>query len=105
DIALPAFLTIILMPFSYSITVGIGVGFLSYVAIRVARGKVGQVHPLLWVVSALFVAYFTRGPLRGLFRVCPARGGRGLVQRAPALPAQAGGNISCGRGVVVRAAK
>ncbi|OKL51450.1 NCS2 family permease [Buchananella hordeovulneris] len=69
DIALPAFLTIILMPFSYSITVGIGVGFLSYVAIRVARGKAGQVHPLLWVVSAMFLAYFTMGPLRGLFHV------------------------------------
>ena len=50
--------TIVLMPFTYSITVGIGAGFLSYVLIKVVRGKAGEVHPLLWVVSALFLVYF-----------------------------------------------
>ena len=44
EIAIPAFLTIVLMPFTYSITVGIGAGFLVYVLIKVVRGKIGR-HP------------------------------------------------------------
>ena len=44
EIAIPAFLTIVLMPFTYSITVGIGAGFLAYVLIKVVLGKAGQVH-------------------------------------------------------------
>jgi len=58
EIAIPAFLTIILMPFTYSITVGIGAGFVTYVLIKMVRGKARAVHPLLWIVAALFVAYF-----------------------------------------------
>jgi adenine/guanine/hypoxanthine permease len=61
--ALPAFLTIAVMPFTYSITAGIGVGFISYVVLKLARGKADQVHPVLWVTSALFVAYFASSPL------------------------------------------
>ena len=63
EIAIPAFLTIVLMPFTYSITVGIGAGFITYVVLKVARGKVRQVHPLLWIVAALFVVYFAIDPL------------------------------------------
>ena len=66
EIAIPAFLTIVLMPFTYSITVGIGAGFLSYVLIKVVRGKVGGIHPLMWVISALFVLYFAIHPLTEL---------------------------------------
>lgn len=69
EIALPAFLTIILMPFSFSITVGIGAGFISYVLIKAVRGKAGQVHPLMWVVSALFVLYFAIDPIEQLLGV------------------------------------
>ncbi|MDQ1619763.1 MAG: adenine/guanine/hypoxanthine permease [Actinomycetota bacterium] len=69
EIAIPAFLTIVLMPFSYSITVGIGAGFVSYVVIKAAVGKAAQVHPLLWVVSALFVVYFAIDPVQQLFGV------------------------------------
>lgn len=58
DVAIPAFLTIVLMPFTFSITNGIGGGFVSYTVIKATRGRPGEVHPLLWVVSALFVAYF-----------------------------------------------
>jgi len=58
DLAIPAFLTIVLMPFTFSITNGVGAGFVSYVVIKVVRGKARDVHPLLWVVAALFVAYF-----------------------------------------------
>jgi len=63
EVAFPAFLTIILMPFTYSITAGIGAGFASYVVLKLVRGKARQIHPLMWVVAALFVIYFAIGPL------------------------------------------
>ncbi|MBA2697355.1 MAG: NCS2 family permease [Nocardioidaceae bacterium] len=63
EIAIPAFLTIILMPLTYSISVGIGAGFIAYVILKAARGKVAQIHPLLWVVAALFVVYFAIDPI------------------------------------------
>jgi AGZA family xanthine/uracil permease-like MFS transporter len=66
DIAIPAFLTIVLMPFTYSISVGIGAGFVTYVFIKIVRGRAAAVHPLLWVVSALFVAYFAIDPIKQL---------------------------------------
>jgi AGZA family xanthine/uracil permease-like MFS transporter len=69
EIAIPAFLTIVLMPFTYSITVGIGAGFFTYVLIKAVRGKSAQVHPLLWVVAALFVVYFALNPLQQLLGV------------------------------------
>jgi AGZA family xanthine/uracil permease-like MFS transporter len=69
EIAIPAFLTIILMPFSYSISVGIGAGFVSYVLIKAVRGKAAQVHPLLWVVAGLFVVYFAINPIEQLLGV------------------------------------
>jgi AGZA family xanthine/uracil permease-like MFS transporter len=62
-IALPAFLTIILMPFTYNISVGIGVGFVTHVIIRAVQGRAKEVHPLLWVVSGLFVIYFLQSPI------------------------------------------
>jgi AGZA family xanthine/uracil permease-like MFS transporter len=65
EIAIPAFLTIVLMPFTYSISVGIGAGFIAYVVIKAARGKVREVHPLMWVVAALFVVYFAIHPITG----------------------------------------
>lgn len=66
EIAIPAFLTIVLMPFTYSITVGIGAGFLAYVLLQVAVGKAGGIRPLMWVVSGLFVVYFAIHPLTDL---------------------------------------
>ncbi|MFI7068456.1 NCS2 family permease [Kribbella sp. NPDC050124] len=63
EVAFPAFLTIILMPFTYSITAGIGAGFVFFVILKLVRGKARQVHPLMWVVSILFVVYFAIGPL------------------------------------------
>ncbi|GAB3830465.1 hypothetical protein GCM10027610_018920 [Dactylosporangium cerinum] len=67
EIALPAFLAIVIMPFTYSISNGIGAGIVSYVVIKVAAGKPREVHPLLYGVAALFIVYFLRGPLEGLF--------------------------------------
>ena len=69
EIAMPAFLTIILMPFTFSITVGIGAGFVTYVLIKAVRGKTAQMHPLLWGVAALFVVYFALDPIRQLLGV------------------------------------
>jgi AGZA family xanthine/uracil permease-like MFS transporter len=63
EIAIPAFLTIVLMPFTYSISVGIGAGFVAYALIKLARGKIATVHPLMWVVSVLFVVYFAIHPI------------------------------------------
>lgn len=64
EVAIPAFLTIILMPFTYSITVGIGAGMIMYVVLKVAVGKVREVHAFMWVTSALFVVYFLLGPIK-----------------------------------------
>jgi AGZA family xanthine/uracil permease-like MFS transporter len=63
EIAIPAFLTIVLMPFTYSISVGIGAGFIAYVVVKAARGKLADIHPLMWLVAALFVVYFAIHPI------------------------------------------
>jgi AGZA family xanthine/uracil permease-like MFS transporter len=68
EIAIPAFLTIVIMPFTYSISNGLGSGIIAYVVLKMARGKFGEVHPLLYGVAALFVVYFLRGPLEQLVR-------------------------------------
>ena len=65
EIGIPAFLTIVVMPFTYSIAAGIGAGFVAYVALKVVRGHARSVHPLLWVVAVLFVIYFAIDPIRG----------------------------------------
>ena len=62
-IAIPAFLTIILMPFTYNISVGIGAGFVSYVVIRYLQGRRKDVHPLMLLVSGLFMIYFLSSPI------------------------------------------
>ena len=62
-IALPAFLTIILMPFTYNISVGIGAGFITHVLIRVVQGRGKEIHPLLYLVSGLFMVYFLSSPI------------------------------------------
>ena len=62
-IAIPAFLTIILMPFTYNISVGIGAGFVTHVVIRYIQGRGKEVHPLLLLVSGLFMVYFLSSPI------------------------------------------
>jgi AGZA family xanthine/uracil permease-like MFS transporter len=54
----PALLTIVLMPLTFSITVGIGAGFVMYVLIKVVKGKMRDIHPLMWVVAVAFLIYF-----------------------------------------------
>ena len=55
------------MPFTYSITTGIGAGFIAYAAIKVIRGKAKDVHPLLYGVAAAFLIYFAQGVITSLF--------------------------------------
>jgi adenine/guanine/hypoxanthine permease len=55
---IPALLTIILMPLTYDITVGIGAGFISWVLIKVALRKFNEIHPLMWVVSIGFLIFY-----------------------------------------------
>jgi AGZA family xanthine/uracil permease-like MFS transporter len=62
-IALPALLTILVMPATYSITNGVGFGIISYVVIAVLRGKPWSVHPLLYGCAALFTWYFIYGAI------------------------------------------
>ena len=63
DIALPAFLTIVVMPFTYSIANGIGVGFIAYTLMALFAGRAKQVHWIMWLISGLFVVFFAADPL------------------------------------------
>ncbi len=58
EIALPCFLTVAIMPFAYSISDGIGFGFISYTLIKVFRGKAKEVPGLMYILSALFVLMY-----------------------------------------------
>jgi AGZA family xanthine/uracil permease-like MFS transporter len=69
DVAIPAFLTIVVMPFTFSIANGIGAGFVAYVVIKAVRGRARDVHPLLWVVAVLFAIYFVIVPVQELLGV------------------------------------
>lgn len=56
--AFPAFITIVAIPMTYSITNGIGLGFISYCIIKVVQGKAGEVKPLMWVAALAFLVMF-----------------------------------------------
>lgn len=58
EIAIPSFLTILLMPLTYSIGEGIACGFLTYVILMIFKGKTKKVHPVMYVLALLFVIYF-----------------------------------------------
>ena len=66
--AIPAFVTMLAMPFTWSITNGIGAGFVTYVVIKLLGGRGGQVHWMLWVASAAFVVYFALGVIEKALR-------------------------------------
>jgi AGZA family xanthine/uracil permease-like MFS transporter len=57
---LPALFGVILMPITFSITVGIGAAFISYVLIKVVRGKIDEIHLLMWVTAIAFAVYFAQ---------------------------------------------
>jgi AGZA family xanthine/uracil permease-like MFS transporter len=68
-VLLPVFLTVTVMPLTYSIANGIGAGFVSWVLVQALAGKAKTVHPLLWTVAAGFVLFFARGPIEAAFGV------------------------------------
>jgi AGZA family xanthine/uracil permease-like MFS transporter len=57
-VGLAAALTIIIMPFTFSIADGIGFGFIAFVVVRAAQGRWRDVHPFMWIASAMFTLYF-----------------------------------------------
>jgi AGZA family xanthine/uracil permease-like MFS transporter len=63
----PALLAIILMPLTYSITVGIGAGFVMHTVIKIVKGKAREIPLLMWVVSVAFVIYFAQDLLLDWF--------------------------------------
>ena len=67
EIGIPSFLTIIIMPFTYNISYGIGFGFISYTIIKLLKGKWREVHPLMIAVSVLFAAAFVAQAIAGKF--------------------------------------
>ena len=77
-IAIPAFLTFTLMPFTYSIANGLGAGFIAFVLIRLFQGRAREVHPLMWAVAAAFLLFFAHRHDRG--------GARASTKRPPVHP-------------------
>ncbi|KHF38463.1 NCS2 family permease [Halalkalibacter okhensis] len=58
EIAVPAFVTVIAMPLTYSIATGIAMGFILYPITMVAKGKAKEVHPIMYVLFFVFLGYF-----------------------------------------------
>ena len=69
EIGIPAFLTLVLMPFTYSITNGIGAGFVTYCLIKAVNGKAREVRPLMWVLAVAFIIYFAYDPIEQVLGV------------------------------------
>ena len=65
----PVFLTVTVMPLTYSIANGIGAGFIAWVLLQSLSGKAKKVSPLLWIVAAGFVLFFARGPVEAAFGI------------------------------------
>ncbi|MFJ1751404.1 NCS2 family permease [Kitasatospora sp. NPDC088134] len=64
ETAIPAFLTCVLMPFTYSITAGVAAGVVSWTVIKAGTGKWREPGPLMWVLTAVFVVYFALVPVK-----------------------------------------
>jgi AGZA family xanthine/uracil permease-like MFS transporter len=63
EIGLPVLAAMVMMPLTYNITNGIGAGFVVWTVVKIARGKLHEIHPVLYVISAAFVVYFLRSYL------------------------------------------
>jgi AGZA family xanthine/uracil permease-like MFS transporter len=58
DVAVSAFFTIVIMPFTYSIANGVAAGFIFYCVTKIVKGKAKEVHPIMYIVTVLFLAKF-----------------------------------------------
>ncbi|WP_055700110.1 MULTISPECIES: NCS2 family permease [Streptomyces] len=63
--AIPVFLTVVLMPFTYTITTGVAAGVISWVAIKVAQGKIREIGAFMWGLTVIFIVYFALNPIEG----------------------------------------
>lgn len=61
--AVPVFLTVVIMPFTYSITAGVAAGVISYVAIKVAQGRAREIGAFMWALTGIFFVYFALSPI------------------------------------------
>jgi AGZA family xanthine/uracil permease-like MFS transporter len=66
EYAVPGFFTVVGMPFFYSITDGIAFGFISYIVVMIAKGKAKKVHPLMYIIVALFILMYVITALQTL---------------------------------------
>ncbi|UQA92404.1 NCS2 family permease [Streptomyces halobius] len=66
SVAIPVFLTVALMPFTYNITAGVGAGVIAYAAIKSAQGKWREVGAFMWVLTGIFTVYFALHPIEQL---------------------------------------
>ncbi|GHJ41073.1 NCS2 family permease [Streptomyces sp. TS71-3] len=67
--SVPVFLTLVIMPFTYSITAGVAAGVISHVVVRAAQGRAREVGALLWGLAAVFLAYYALHPLQSALGV------------------------------------
>ncbi|MGP3633146.1 NCS2 family permease [Streptomyces sp. 24-1644] len=63
SVAIPVFLTVVLMPFTYTITTGVAAGVISYTAIKLAQGRAREVGAFMWGLTAIFIVYFALNPI------------------------------------------
>jgi len=68
-IAVPVFFTMFVMPFTYSITTGIGAGFIAYIVMKATAGKIRQIPVMMWIVGFFFLIYFALGPIEQALNV------------------------------------
>jgi AGZA family xanthine/uracil permease-like MFS transporter len=59
EIAIPAFFTVLMMPLTYSIATGIAVGFIFYPITMLVKGRVKEIHPIMYILAVIFILYFT----------------------------------------------
>ncbi|MFI1101976.1 NCS2 family permease [Streptomyces melanogenes] len=63
SVSIPVFLTVVLMPFTYNITAGVGAGVIAYTVIKASQGKWREIGGFMWALSAIFLVYFALSPI------------------------------------------
>lgn len=71
SVAVPVFLTVVLMPFTYTITTGVAAGVIAYSAIKLAQGRAREVGVFMWVLTLVFLVYFALHPIESWLGVSP----------------------------------
>ncbi|MFJ4824758.1 NCS2 family permease [Streptomyces bacillaris] len=63
SVAIPVFLTVVLMPFTYTITTGVAAGVIAYSAIKLAQGRAREVGAFMWGLTVIFLVFFALNPI------------------------------------------